>query len=100
MAELCRSPTDSNLILINDQTDLRKTLTGNRMDFVSRLNIFFFFIAVEVSEMVAKTLQSQAATNNTPAVQQFFNNFKMNVLGKFSEVPKLGRKSTSYEYTF
>jgi len=43
MAELCRSPTDSNLILINDQTDLRKTLTGNRIDFVSRLNIFFFF---------------------------------------------------------
>jgi hypothetical protein len=70
-----KSPTDSNLILINDETDLRKTLS-----------------AVEVSEMVAKTLQAQAATTNTPAVQQFFNNFKMNVLGKFSEVPKLGRK--------
>jgi hypothetical protein len=91
-----RSPTDSNLILINDETDLRKTLSGTRIQFLRVISPILTLseTAVEVSEMVAKTLQAQAATTNTPAVQQFFNNFKMNVLGKFSEVPKLGRKST------
>lgn len=29
-----RSPTDSNLILINDETDLRKTLSGTRIQFL------------------------------------------------------------------